>query len=378
MPSLSKHDLIFSAVSDPFFLPFSIFGAGDQPFPYTSIAGSPPPSIPNTFGSSAPWTYYHRGGEWKAGQGAQRGGQADKSISFFHHLYMVQLGCRKHFTLSVFACLTLGVPESWQTAGSVDPALSIPGCSNQDTLYHSITGTSNIQWPLINICENIPVLSSWLIFNHSLWGWWLFISLTISWWFTRMTILYWILLTGITTTCPWRPWPVWEPPRCPSEVAFSKRAAEIVTLFSFYTFLLISLLSQLCGRSGPSMEGPIIWKAAMACLSRIYYCWFQGNGGPTWTSRNGRKWEGRGGGFWTTECVFPMAVLAALYCHCFYRGKWCSGQCSLFPTGEPRLDRKWRRSVIGGQSFVSAHLIISAVLILKCPINTNQITMNSK
>lgn len=150
------------------------------------------------------------------------------------------------------------------------------------------------------------------------------------------------------------------------------------SLFPFYTFLLISLFSQLCGRSGPSMEGPIIWKAAMACLSWIYYCWFQGNGGPTWTSRNSRKWEGRGGGFWTTECVFPMGVLAALYCHCFYRGKWCSGQCSLFPTGEPRLDRKWRRSVIGGQSFVSAHLIISAVFILKCPINTNQITVNSK
>lgn len=141
----------------PFFLPFSILGAGDQPFPYTSIAGSSPPSIPNAFGSSAPWTYYHRGGERKAGQGAQRGGQAHKSISLLHHLYIVQLGCRKHFSLSVFACLTLGVPESWQTAGSVDPALSVPGCSDQDTLYHSIRGISNIQWPLINICENIPI-----------------------------------------------------------------------------------------------------------------------------------------------------------------------------------------------------------------------------
>lgn len=184
-----------------------------------------------------------------------------------------------------------------------------------------------------------------------------------------MTILYRILLTGTTTTCPWRPWPVWEPPRCPSEVAFSKRAAEIVTLFPFSKFLLISLLSQLCSRSGPSMEGPIIWKAVMACLSWIYNCWFQGNGGPTGTSRNSRKWEGRGGGFWATEWSFPIGILEALCCHCFYRGKWCSGQCSLYPTGEPRLDRKWRRSVTGGKIFALAHLVIGAVLNLKCPFN---------
>lgn len=157
--TFSKYLLIFSkhylplCCFWPFLLPFSILGAEDQSFPYATAAWSPPPSTPNAFGPSASWTYYHRGGEWEAGQRAQRGGQADNSISLLHHLYMVQIGCKKYFTPRAFARLTSGIPESWQSAGSIDPALSVPGCSDEDALYHSITGTSKLFIGLHYFCK---------------------------------------------------------------------------------------------------------------------------------------------------------------------------------------------------------------------------------
>lgn len=75
------------------------------------------------------------------------------------------------------------------------------------------------------------------------------------------------------------------------------------------------------------------------------------------TGLNIQKRWGPGGTAWMvfqpSSVCFPAGVLSALFRHCFYRGKWCSGQCSSSPTGGRRLDRKWRRSAIGGWSFAS-------------------------
>lgn len=38
----------------------------------------------------------------------------------------------------------IGVPQPWQPAGSVDPAVSVPGRPDPNTLYHSITGASKL------------------------------------------------------------------------------------------------------------------------------------------------------------------------------------------------------------------------------------------
>lgn len=62
------------ALSDLLYLPFSLPGAGDQSVPVPSLAAAPSPSVPDTFGPSAPRADHHRGREREAGQGAQRGG----------------------------------------------------------------------------------------------------------------------------------------------------------------------------------------------------------------------------------------------------------------------------------------------------------------
>lgn len=48
----------------------------------------------------------------------------------------------------------------------------------------------------------------------------------------------------------------------------------------------------------------------MASLPRLYYCGFQRNGGPTWTSGNGGNVEGRRGWFLNHQ---PVGVLSALF-----------------------------------------------------------------
>lgn len=62
------------ALSDLLYLLLSLPGAGDQSLPVPSLAAAPSPTVPDTFGPSAPRIDHHRGGEREAGQGAQRGG----------------------------------------------------------------------------------------------------------------------------------------------------------------------------------------------------------------------------------------------------------------------------------------------------------------
>lgn len=63
--------------------------------------------------------------------------------------------------------------------------------------------------------------------------------------------------------------------------------------------------------------------------------------------------RGKGEGIAESFCCefhsrcFTTAVCSFSIC----RGKWCNGPCSSFPSGEIRLDRKSRRSAIGGDFF---------------------------
>ena len=61
---------VFSGVLS---LPLSLPGGRDQSLLISTLAGSPPSSAPDTFGPSAARTHQHWGGEWEAGQRAQRG-----------------------------------------------------------------------------------------------------------------------------------------------------------------------------------------------------------------------------------------------------------------------------------------------------------------
>lgn len=156
----------------------------------------------------------------------------------------------------------------------------------------------------------------------------------------------------------------------------SKRAPEIVSLFPFHKVLFLSL-SFVAGVvhpwKVPSFER-LLWRA---CRGYIIVDFREMEDRLEHPETVGIERD-RVDDFKPLNVCLPppMGVLAALWC--FYRGKWCSGQCSSFPTGELRLDRKWRKSVTGGWSFTSACLVISAVLTLKCPLNTNQTIVNTK
>lgn len=313
-----SHIIYLCAVSDPSFLLFSILRAGDKPFPYTTTAWSPPPSVSNTFGPSAPWTHHHRGGEWEAGQRAQRGGQADKSSSLLRHLYVIQYRDPLMFDHrcpgTVTAC-GLSWPSSVSTAASwprhtlsqrhrcLKIRSTVPsncGCDVKVSAHSSLPDSSHrrhhhLSWKAM-ACLKTAKTSTWgNVLEKGL--------LRLSLFFSFLHIL---IHVSFFPSVLWQEW--------------STR-----------------------GRCHP-LNG--CYGALVADISS----WTSEKWRTGWNTQ--KRWElGGKEGFGTTKCVFPVGVLSAFCCGCFSRGKWCSGQCSSSPTGEHRLDRKWRRFVIGERCF---------------------------
>lgn len=63
-------------------------------------------------------------------------------------------------------------------------------------------------------------------------------------------------------------------------------------LSPFNNIFNVCPVSQFCGRSGPSLEGSLVWTVALASMSGLYHCGFQRNGGSTWASGHGGNLEG--------------------------------------------------------------------------------------
>lgn len=69
--------------------------------------------------------------------------------------------------------------------------------------------------------------------------------------------------------------------------------AKVVTLTCLKDLTLNSFPPQFCGRSGPSLEGPVLRAAAVASMSRLHHCRLQRDGGAPRASRDGEGLRGR-------------------------------------------------------------------------------------
>ena len=89
----------------------------------------------------------------------------------------------------------------------------------------------------------------------------------------------------------------WKPKACSITAKMSTSGRSLLLHLFYYVFYLHSKclpsspLSQFCGRSGPSLEGPLVWTVVVAGVSRIYHRGFQRNGRSTRAPRHGGNWE---------------------------------------------------------------------------------------